>query len=81
MPGDRGDGVSGARIRRGCAMNPIWGEIAGFFIIAMMIAFIGIWIWAWLPYHKRTFNAMVLNFLIRLRLFAKLEQLVSSKIS
>lgn len=39
-------------------MNPIWGEIAGFFIIAMMIVFIGIWIWAWLPYHKRTFNAL-----------------------
>ena len=37
-------------------MNPIWGDIAGGFIIAMMIAFIGIWIWAWLPYHKRTFN-------------------------
>ena len=37
-------------------MNPVWGEIAGGFIIAMMIAFIGIWVWAWLPYHKRTFN-------------------------
>ncbi|HTI96860.1 MAG TPA: cbb3-type cytochrome c oxidase subunit 3 [Rudaea sp.] len=37
-------------------MNPIWGHIAGAFIIAMMIAFIGIWIWAWLPYHKRTFG-------------------------
>ena len=37
-------------------MNPIWGPIAGGFIIAMMIAFIGIWVWAWLPYHKRTFN-------------------------
>ena len=37
-------------------MNPIWGEIAGGFIIAMMIAFIGIWVWAWLPWHKRAFN-------------------------
>jgi cytochrome c oxidase cbb3-type subunit 4 len=37
-------------------MNPIWGHIAGAFIIAMMIMFIGIWIWAWLPYHKRTFG-------------------------
>ncbi len=37
-------------------MNPIWGHIAGAFIIAMMITFIGIWIWAWLPYHKRTFG-------------------------
>jgi cytochrome c oxidase cbb3-type subunit 4 len=39
-------------------MNPIWGHIAGAFIIAMMVAFIGIWIWAWLPYHKRTFGAL-----------------------
>ncbi|MEO8857852.1 MAG: cbb3-type cytochrome c oxidase subunit 3 [Burkholderiaceae bacterium] len=39
-------------------MNPIWGPIAGVFIVLMMLAFIGIWIWAWLPYHKRTFNEM-----------------------
>ena len=37
-------------------MNPIWGHIAGAFIVAMMVTFIGIWIWAWLPYHKRTFG-------------------------
>jgi cytochrome c oxidase cbb3-type subunit 4 len=24
----------------------------------MMAAFIGIWIWAWLPYHKRSFDGM-----------------------
>lgn len=35
-------------------MNPIWGSIAGGFIVAMMIAFVGIWVWAWLPHHKRT---------------------------
>ncbi|MBS0570639.1 MAG: cbb3-type cytochrome c oxidase subunit 3 [Proteobacteria bacterium] len=39
-------------------MNPVWGEVAGVFIVAMMIAFIGIWVWAWLPYHKRTFDAL-----------------------
>ena len=39
-------------------MNPVWGPIAGGFIIAMMIAFIGIWAWAWMPWHKRTFNAL-----------------------
>ena len=39
-------------------MNPIWGPIAGGFIIAMMLAFIGIWVWAWMPWHKRTFNAL-----------------------
>lgn len=39
-------------------MNPIWGTVAGAFIIAMMLVFIGIWVWAWLPRHQRTFNAM-----------------------
>ena len=39
-------------------MNPIWGQIAGAFIVLMMLAFIGIWIWAWLPYHKRDFNEL-----------------------
>lgn len=39
-------------------MNPIWGPVAGAFIVLMMLAFVGIWIWAWLPYHKRTFNEL-----------------------
>lgn len=39
-------------------MNPIWGPIAGAFIVLMMLAFIGIWIWAWLPRHKRSFGEM-----------------------
>ncbi|MEO8801761.1 MAG: cbb3-type cytochrome c oxidase subunit 3 [Rudaea sp.] len=39
-------------------MNPIWGPIAGVFIVLMMLTFIGIWIWAWRPYHKRTFGEM-----------------------
>lgn len=39
-------------------MNPIWGPIAGAFIIVMMLTFIAIWIWAWLPRHKRGFDAL-----------------------
>ena len=39
-------------------MNPIWGQVAGVFIVAMGLAFIGIWIWAWLPYHRRAFDEM-----------------------
>ncbi|HRP29262.1 MAG TPA: cbb3-type cytochrome c oxidase subunit 3 [Burkholderiaceae bacterium] len=39
-------------------MNPIWGTVAGIFIIVMMLTFIGIWIWAWLPRHKRSFDAL-----------------------
>jgi len=39
-------------------MNPIWGPIAGAFIVLMMLAFIGICIWAWLPYHRRSFSEL-----------------------
>ncbi|MBS0194966.1 MAG: cbb3-type cytochrome c oxidase subunit 3 [Proteobacteria bacterium] len=39
-------------------MNPIWGPIAGGFIIAMMLIFIGIWVWAWMPWHKRNFDEL-----------------------
>jgi cytochrome c oxidase cbb3-type subunit 4 len=37
-------------------MNPVWGHVAGVFIVLMMVTFIGIWIWAWLPRHKRVFG-------------------------
>ena len=39
-------------------MNPIWGHIAGVFILLMMFTFLGIWFWAWRKYHKPTFNRM-----------------------
>lgn len=39
-------------------MNPLWGHVAGVFIVLMMLAFIGIWIWAWLPRHKRSFGEL-----------------------
>lgn len=39
-------------------MNPIWGPIAGAFIVLMMLAFICIWIWAWLPHHRRSFGEL-----------------------
>lgn len=37
-------------------MNPLWGHAVGVLIVLMMTAFIGIWVWAWLPYHARTFG-------------------------
>ncbi|MCC7549462.1 MAG: hypothetical protein IT532_17050 [Burkholderiales bacterium] len=37
-------------------MNPLWGHAVGVLIVLMMTAFIGIWVWAWLPYHQRTFG-------------------------
>lgn len=39
-------------------MNPIWGHIAGVFIVVMMITFIGIWVWAWRKKHKPTFDRL-----------------------
>lgn len=39
-------------------MNPIWGHLAGVFILVLMIGFIGMWAWLWLPRHKPTFNAL-----------------------
>lgn len=39
-------------------MNPVWGHIAGVFIVLMMVTFIGIWIWAWLPRHKQAFGSL-----------------------
>ncbi len=39
-------------------MSPVWGPIAGGFILAMMVTFIAIWAWAWSPAHARTFEAL-----------------------
>lgn len=39
-------------------MNPIWGHIAGVFIVLMMTTFIGIWIWAWRRHHRPAFDRM-----------------------
>lgn len=39
-------------------MNPIWGHVVGGLIVVLMVAFIGIWAWAWLPRHKPAFNEL-----------------------
>lgn len=39
-------------------MSPFWGQVVGVFTVLVMLAFVGIWVWAWLPYHKRTFDAL-----------------------
>jgi cytochrome c oxidase cbb3-type subunit 4 len=39
-------------------MSPLWGHLAGVFILLMMAAFICIWAWAWLPRHRRAFHAL-----------------------
>jgi len=39
-------------------MSPVWGQIAGIATVIVMVAFIGIWLWAWLPHHKPDFDAL-----------------------
>lgn len=39
-------------------MSPVWGHVAGIFILLMMFTFIGIWIWAWRKQRKPVFHRM-----------------------
>ena len=39
-------------------MSPFWGQLAGALILFMMIAFIGIWLWAWNARHHSAFHRM-----------------------
>jgi cytochrome c oxidase cbb3-type subunit IV len=39
-------------------MNPLWGTVVGIVTLVVMLVFIGIWAWAWLPRHKPAFNAL-----------------------
>jgi cytochrome c oxidase cbb3-type subunit 4 len=37
-------------------MSELYGHFIGVMILLIMLTFIGIWIWAWLPHHKREFT-------------------------
>jgi cytochrome c oxidase cbb3-type subunit IV len=39
-------------------VNPIWGVVVGVVIVAMMVSFIGIWVWLWNSGHKPKFDAL-----------------------
>ena len=39
-------------------MSPLWGYVAGVITCAMMLIFIGIWIWAWRRTIAATFDAL-----------------------
>lgn len=39
-------------------MNAIWGQVAGVITTILLLVFIGIWIWAWRPWHKKSFDKM-----------------------
>jgi cytochrome c oxidase cbb3-type subunit 4 len=39
-------------------MSAAWAHLVGVMIVILMVSFIGIWIWAWLPYHARSFDRL-----------------------
>lgn len=39
-------------------MSPFWGQLAGVITVVLMVTFIGIWIWAWRPRHRQTFDRL-----------------------
>ena len=39
-------------------MSELWGHFIGVWILLMMLAFIGIWVWAWSGHHTDTFDAL-----------------------
>lgn len=39
-------------------MMDYWGHVVGVITVVLLVAFIGVWIWAWLPRHRAVFNRM-----------------------
>jgi cytochrome c oxidase cbb3-type subunit 4 len=39
-------------------MNLFWGRLAGVTTLFTMLSFLAIWAWAWLPRHRRAFDAL-----------------------
>ena len=39
-------------------MSTTWGHLDGVLTVLIMLSFIGIWIWAWLPHHERDFDRL-----------------------
>ena len=39
-------------------MSAIWGHAIGVGIVLLMLVFGAIWLWAWLPHHRRAFDAL-----------------------
>lgn len=39
-------------------MSALWGQLAGVITTILLLVFIGIWIWAWRPWHKKSFDKM-----------------------
>src|SRR5690606_7912668 len=54
----RADCVFAGTRHGGGGMSALWGHMVGVLILVMMTTFIGIWVWAWLPRHRRVFDEL-----------------------
>lgn len=39
-------------------MSGFWGHAMGAITVLLLVAFLAIWVWAWLPRHKKVFDRM-----------------------
>jgi len=39
-------------------MSAVWGHLAGVITVILMLCFVSIWVWAWLPQHRQAFDAL-----------------------
>ncbi len=39
-------------------MSAFWGNLAGVVTVVLLVTFVGIWIWAWRPRHRRKFDRL-----------------------
>ena len=39
-------------------MSDVWGHLIGIVVTLLMLSFIAIWVWAWLPRHRQTFSRL-----------------------
>jgi cytochrome c oxidase cbb3-type subunit 4 len=39
-------------------MSEAWGHLVGVLTVLIMLSFLAIWVWAWLPHHKLDFESL-----------------------
>lgn len=39
-------------------MSSAWAQLVGVLTLMSMLTFLAIWLWVWLPHHKRDFDTL-----------------------
>ena len=39
-------------------MSAVWSYVVGGLTVLIMLSFLAIWAWAWLPHHKHDFESL-----------------------